>query len=131
MYLQSHPNCGRLRRWQLLQQMSQHFWKRWTTQYLHTLQQRPQARSTTAKVKIDDIILIREDILPPTQWMLGRIVETHPDDDDIIIEPSLSGSGTAQSPLTQNICTITALLLVMRAKMYEKFLESPVVSHLP
>jgi Family of unknown function (DUF5641) len=32
-------NTGRLRRWQVLQKMTQHFWRRWSEQYLHTLPQ--------------------------------------------------------------------------------------------
>ena len=30
------------------------------------------------------MVTLREDNLPPLRWLMGRIVETHPGDDDIV-----------------------------------------------
>jgi len=35
----SHHREGRLSRWQRVTQMQQHFWKRWSTEYLYLLQE--------------------------------------------------------------------------------------------
>ncbi|XP_076382768.1 uncharacterized protein LOC143260628 [Megalopta genalis] len=75
---------NRLNRFQLLQQMVQHFWKRWHEEYLHGLQQRRKWRQGCAVVpKVGDMVLIKEDNLPPLKWALGRVVELHPGQDGI------------------------------------------------
>jgi hypothetical protein len=74
---------NRLNRWQLLQQMSQHFWQRWSNEYLTTLQQRSKP-AIRANVQIGMIVLLKEDNLPPQQWLLGRIIELHPGADGIV-----------------------------------------------
>lgn len=35
-----NENRERLRRWQRVEQLRQHFWRRWSTEYLHSLQER-------------------------------------------------------------------------------------------
>ena len=50
----SHPDLtdvkfNRLSRFQLLQAMHQHFWKRWRADYLHQLQQQHKWRASTAE----------------------------------------------------------------------------------
>ena len=75
-------NTNRLGRYQLLQQMFQHFWQRWSQEYLHQLQQRSKWRSDTSKNwKTDTMVIIKDDHLPPMQWRLGRIVSLHPGGD--------------------------------------------------
>lgn len=73
---------NRLSRWQLVQKMFQHFWKRWGQEYLHCMQQRAKWTKQSPNLKIKDIVLIKDELLPPLQWKLGRIMEVHPGKDD-------------------------------------------------
>lgn len=66
-----------LTRWQLTQQMVQRFWKQWSMEYLHTLQQRKKWQTQTPNLQTGDLVLVIEDNLPPTKWALGRVIETH------------------------------------------------------
>lgn len=70
-----------LTRWQLTHQMVQRFWKRWSAEYLHTLQQRHKWQSPTDNLRVGDMVLVIEDNLPPARWNIGRILEVHPGKD--------------------------------------------------
>lgn len=71
-------------RWKLCNKMVRHFWTRWSTEYLVTLNNR--YKWTTHKVEpiIGDIVILKEDNIPPAKWLLGKIVETHPGIDNIV-----------------------------------------------
>lgn len=64
-----------LSRWQKVSQMTQHFWKRFSVEYLHGLQVREKWKSTKPDLKINDIVLVADEKLPSTQWMLGIVIE--------------------------------------------------------
>lgn len=72
-----------LSRWQLMQQMVQHFWSRWNNEYLTTLNQRTKWKSNKANLKINDIVLIQGENLPPSKWLMGKIVKCYPGKDNI------------------------------------------------
>lgn len=73
---------NRLSRWQLLQKLHSDFWKRYSLEYLHTLQQRNKWNSASENIQLHSLVLIRNDLLPPLKWPLGRVVEIHPGADD-------------------------------------------------
>lgn len=52
-------------RWQLLEKMHKDFWKRWSSEYLQTLQTRSKWHYATKNLEINDIVLIEDDHLPP------------------------------------------------------------------
>ncbi|XP_060528271.1 uncharacterized protein LOC132703160 [Cylas formicarius] len=58
-------NTNRLTRWQLMQQLHQHFWDRWHREYLHQLQQRHKWNTTTNPPKVGQLVLIKDENLPP------------------------------------------------------------------
>ncbi|XP_021966495.1 uncharacterized protein LOC110861676 [Folsomia candida] len=73
-----------LSRWQLIQQMIQAFWKRWSAEYLSRLQQRPKWMSGSRAIAVGDIVVIKEENLPPCVWKLGRILALHPGNDSLV-----------------------------------------------
>ncbi|XP_051166519.1 uncharacterized protein LOC127284864 [Leptopilina boulardi] len=72
---------NRLNRFQLLCQMQQSFWKRWSCEYLTQMQSRFKWKREVENVKIGQMIVIRDDNAPPLRWRLGRIVELHSGND--------------------------------------------------
>lgn len=74
----------RLNRFQSLQQMTQHFWTRWSKEYISELQVRQKWKTHHAELlRPGVLVIIKEDNLPPLKWHLGRILELHPGSDDI------------------------------------------------
>ncbi|CAK1588736.1 unnamed protein product [Parnassius mnemosyne] len=74
---------SRLSRYQRIQQLRQHFWRRWSKEYLSELQQRSKWRSNADTLGTGDLVVLKEDNLPPLKWRLGRITAFHPGADGI------------------------------------------------
>lgn len=72
-----------LNRWHLVQQLVQSYWKQWHIEYLVGLQQRHKWTQPRPEPKIDDVVLIKEDNLPPLRWAIGRIIKLHPGGDGV------------------------------------------------
>ena len=52
--------------------MIRQFWKKWTTDYLSTLQQRFKWNKDRPQLKVGDVVIIKEDVTPP---QLGHLQE--------------------------------------------------------
>ncbi|UYV73851.1 hypothetical protein LAZ67_11001138, partial [Cordylochernes scorpioides] len=89
-----------LTRWQLVQRVLQHLWKRWSKDYLNNLQQRNKWKTISPNVDIDTLVLIKEERMPPARWLMGRVVETHPGKDGLVRVVSVRTSvGVLRRPL--------------------------------
>lgn len=75
---------NRLQYWQRLRQMHQHFWQAWEDDYLASLQRRHKWKNPADNLRVDDIVVIRHENLPPSQWRLGRITSVHPGSDGLV-----------------------------------------------
>jgi len=71
-------------RWKLLQQTFQTFWRRWSSEYLNTLQSRGRWSSNQENVKVGDMVVLKDNTLPPLTWRLGRILEVMPNKDGVV-----------------------------------------------
>lgn len=73
-----------LSRYQRIQRLVQTFWKRWGREVIPELQRRTKwFRHLPALLRVDSVVLIQEDNLPPLQWCLGRVIEVHASSDNI------------------------------------------------
>lgn len=77
----SHLNLNRLSRWQLIQKMQRDFWKRYFLEYVNTLQQRFKWADPAKEIEVNDLVLIKNDVVPPLKWPLGRVIEVFPGED--------------------------------------------------
>lgn len=75
---------NRLSRWQCLQKISQTFWKKWSDDYLHTLQQRAKWFISPPNIKIGDLVLIKSELIRPLNWVRARVERLHEGPDKII-----------------------------------------------
>ncbi|XP_061709504.1 uncharacterized protein LOC133519514 [Cydia pomonella] len=78
-----HAPAHRLNRYQMVEKIRQHFWARWSKEYVSELQTRSKWRSHCEILKPDTLVLIKDDNLPPLKWQLGRIVQTIPGRDGV------------------------------------------------
>ncbi|KMQ87939.1 bel12-ag transposon polyprotein [Lasius niger] len=72
-----------LSRWQLIQRMRDHFWERWSREYLHGLTARPKWWKTKESPGVGTLCLLRSETTPPNRWPLARITKLHPGQDGV------------------------------------------------
>ncbi|XP_024875128.1 uncharacterized protein LOC112456671 [Temnothorax curvispinosus] len=99
----SRVPINRLSRWQRINQIYQHFWKRWSCEYLQQLQQRTKWRySKGLQLTTGDMVMIREDDSSPLKWTVGRIENIYPGADGIARVASIKTiKGTYKRPITK------------------------------
>ena len=54
------------------------FCKRWEDEYLKELHNRYKWKNPKRPVEVNDIVVIKPDNLPSNEWLLGRVIKTHP-----------------------------------------------------
>lgn len=79
MSVPSEPvDIKRPNRNQYIEQLRQHFWQRWRKEYVAELQQRMKWRSKEDRaLNIGDLVILKEDNLPPLQWKLARVTRLY------------------------------------------------------
>lgn len=99
-------NTNRLSRWQMIQKMHQQFWRKWHTEYLNRLQERPKWMQKREDPEINDLVLIKDENLPPSRWAMARIIDKHPGSDNLTRVVTLKTSNNIlKRPITK-ICPL-------------------------
>jgi len=80
----SDSKISRLDRWELIQRSVQDFWRRWSTEYVANLQGRVKWKEQQNNLKINDLVLLKDENLPPLKWKTGRVVDPHVGKDDLV-----------------------------------------------
>ena len=60
------------------------FWKRWLKEYLATLTERKKWQVENRHFKIGDLILISDENIHRSDWLLARIIEIRPSRDSVV-----------------------------------------------
>ncbi|KAJ8941096.1 hypothetical protein NQ318_019101 [Aromia moschata] len=61
-----------------MQQFLQHIWQRWSKEYVTELQQRQRWKSSSGQLRVDDLVLIKDNNVPSFKWRLGRVTVVYP-----------------------------------------------------
>lgn len=97
---------NRLSRWQLIQRFQADFWNRWSTQYVHSLQERHKWIDRSPDTRLNDLVLIKHKSKPPLQWELGRVTQLHPGKDGVVRVVTIKTShGILQRPMVK-VCPL-------------------------
>lgn len=76
---------SRLDRWQHIQAISQHFWSRWSKEYLGELQTRTKWRTQSQMhLALGALVIIKDENAPSMSWQMGRITKLHPGKDNVV-----------------------------------------------
>ncbi|XP_072158029.1 uncharacterized protein [Bemisia tabaci] len=67
-----------LHRWNLTQALAQQRWRRWSTEYLCSLQPRKKWTDVTPSLEVGSLVLIHDPHAPPLAWRLGRVSAVFP-----------------------------------------------------
>jgi hypothetical protein len=91
-----------LKRWQVLQQQQQRFWKRWSSEFITRLQQRPKWWYPSPELSVGHLVLIKDERYPPLKWRLGRVVAVHPGKDGHVRVATLkTAEGEVKRPIVK------------------------------
>ncbi|XP_011873966.1 PREDICTED: uncharacterized protein LOC105565188 [Vollenhovia emeryi] len=96
-------NENRLVRWQRIEQLRQHFWRRWSTEYIHSLQERQKWKINKGRqLKMGQLVLLKQQGLTPLHWLLGRIIQVHADSEGNARSATIkTASGSVVRPLSK------------------------------
>lgn len=72
---------NRLSAWEKIQKLHQEFWIRWPQEYINEQQKRNKWAIPVEPLRLNDLVLIKDELLPPCHWPLGRITEVYPGKD--------------------------------------------------
>ncbi|GFR12775.1 DUF5641 domain-containing protein [Trichonephila clavata] len=94
---------NRLSRWYLVQRRNQHFWRKWSSEYLNRLQQRPKWCKGNIGFKEGDLVLVKPSENSDTlKWHLARILKLHPGKDNLVRVVTLKDNqGVYKRPVTK------------------------------
>ncbi|XP_023248344.1 uncharacterized protein LOC111644037 [Copidosoma floridanum] len=97
-------NLDCLTHWTLVQGMRDALWRRWTLEYLNTLQQRTKWSRPRPNLAVGDVVLVVDPTLLNTigKWPLGRIVDVKPGPDGSVrVIRVRTASGEYVRPITK------------------------------
>lgn len=104
-YLEVKENL--LDKYQAIQKKLQHFWIRWSREYITELQTRSKWRVTFQEQLIPGaLVLVKENDLPPLKWLMGRVTGVFPGADGIVRTASIKTlNGLYQRPVAK-LCVL-------------------------
>ncbi|XP_075162264.1 uncharacterized protein LOC142234937 [Haematobia irritans] len=95
-------NPASLKRYQMVQWIQQQFWDRWRNEYLKTLQQKTKWSTTMINLQVNDLVLLKEENVPPLKWPLARVISCSPGDDGYVrVVTVKTADGTFKRSITK------------------------------
>ncbi|KAH9642047.1 hypothetical protein HF086_008734 [Spodoptera exigua] len=65
------------------QKIRQDFWQRWRREFVAELQQRTKWKTRQHELRVGDLVILKEENVPPLQWRLGRVTRLYPGTDGV------------------------------------------------
>ncbi|XP_075160007.1 uncharacterized protein LOC142233105 [Haematobia irritans] len=96
------PKLSLINKWTKLKALHHQFAIRWKEDYLKAMHKRYKWKSPTPNLKIDDLVVVIDDLLPPYEWLLGRITKTYSGSDTKVrVADIRTASGTITRPIAK------------------------------
>ncbi|XP_075150473.1 uncharacterized protein LOC142224575 [Haematobia irritans] len=92
--------------WQRVKAINQNLCMRWKEEYLKEIIKRNKWKTGEWNLKVGDMVVIRDDNLPPNEWRLGRIAEVFPGADGKVRVAEIR---TSKGPLVRPIVKLVRL----------------------
>ena len=90
----SEDDCYLKRSWKQAQYLANIFWRRWTREYLPTLQQRKKWNLPRRNLREGDLVLLADETYPRGKWPLARVVEVMTSQDGYVRSAKVKTSST-------------------------------------
>ena len=105
----SNGNITLANRWQKWRIQHHYFCRRWKDEYLKELHKRYKWKNPQRQITIDDLVIIKQDNLPPNEWSLGRVVKVFPGADGRVRVVELrTSTGTLTRPIAKVVVLPTS-----------------------
>ena len=78
------------RRWRRVQHLANEFWSRWRKEFLLSLQERQKWLRPRRNLRVDDVVIIKDDGVPRSVWQLARVSTTYPSADGSVRKVQLT-----------------------------------------
>lgn len=102
----TEKNISRLQRFERIEKLKQHFWQRFSHEYVSLLQQKVKWHSSSGDLKLGTLVLVRDKNQPPLLWLMGRVTKLYPGPDHVSrVADILTKKGTIQRAFN-NICPL-------------------------
>ena len=101
-YPQLPEEPSKLKKWHLCQSIVQHFWDRWSREYLQALQSRSKWKTPQPNLLTGDIVVIKEDKTFACHWPLAKILQAYPGKDGLVrVAQVQTGNSIYKRPVTK------------------------------
>ena len=98
----SYSSVSLLKRWDLCQNLVRHFWQRWSSDYLTSINKYSKWKHPNRSIQSGDLVIVREDSPFPTKWPLGRVCQVYEGKDGLVrVAMIKTASGTYKRPVTK------------------------------
>ena len=94
------------KRWRHVQLIVQHFWKRWMSELIPTLNQRKKWQSVKRNIEVGEVVLILSADSPRGKWPLGRVVEVIAGNDGFVRVVKVQVGGDVITRSITRICPL-------------------------
>ena len=98
--IQDDPSL--LKKWKLCQALTQHFWKRWSNEYLQQLQKSGKWHKVKPNLQIGDLVLMTDGNSFATQWTMGKVVAIYQGKDQLVRAADIQVETLTKSPLSNS-----------------------------
>ena len=71
-------------KFKLITNMRDHFWNRWSKEYIHHLQQSYRWHTPVKNIEVGNLVLLKDDLLPATKWPMARVTEVFKGPDNLV-----------------------------------------------
>ena len=89
-----------------MQFLADQFWRRWSREYLRTIIARQKWCKRKKNFAVDDVILVVDNATHRSQWSIGRITATHPEQHGFVRQVSVKTKGAQLRRPIHKLCLI-------------------------
>ena len=102
----SEEDLSTRRRWRHAQQIAEHFWRRWSKEYVPTLMKREKWTRDTRQFQVDDVVIVADNTAPRVRWPIAQVTKVYPGSDGRVRSVELrTRTGTYVRPVVK-ICLL-------------------------
>ena len=94
------------KRFECVQSLAHHFWRRFSREYVPTLMRRSKRRTKGRQIKVGDVVLLVDFNVPRGKWELALVKEVYPGTDGVVRNVLVKTKDSELRRSVQKCCVI-------------------------